>query len=81
MTNRIIQILKTLKFILDKDQDKSLFYAWDKLPKFIQSNFIKWCEKYMQVSHKDCFGGWGFGWSKYYEQYILWLRGKRKDLE
>lgn len=81
MTNKTIQILKILKDILDKDQDKSLFYAWDKLPKAIQTNFIKWCEKYMQVSHKDCFGGWAFGWSKYYEQYILWLRGKRKDLE
>jgi hypothetical protein len=60
-----------------KDIDKSLFYAFDRLPKYIQNDFISWCETYMQVSHKECFGGWGFGWSKYYEQYILFLRGKR----
>jgi hypothetical protein len=75
------EILKILNDIKKNDQDKSLFYLWDNLPIFIQNKFIEWCEKYMQVSHKECFGGWVFGWSKYHEQYILWLKGKRKDLD
>lgn len=75
------RILKVLYKIKNQDVDRSLFYAWERLPKYIQTHFIKWCERYMQVSHKDCFGGWAFGWSKYHDQYILWLKGKRKDLD
>ena len=63
--------LQTINEIKKKDIDKSLFYAFDKLPKYIQDDFISWCETYMQVSHKECFGGWTFGWSKYHNQYIL----------
>lgn len=71
--------LKIIKEIEKKDQDKSLFYAWDKLPKFIQNDFISWCETYMQVSHAECYGGWGFGWSKYNDQYLIFLKqGKIK---
>lgn len=75
------KILKILNDIKKNDEDKSLFYLWDNLPIFIQNKFILWCEKYMQVSHKECFGGWAFGWSKYHEKYILWLKGKRKETQ
>jgi len=74
------KILRLLKRIESIDQDNSLFYAWDKLPHWLQRRFVDWCERYMQVSHKDCFGGWAFGWSKYHEQYILWIKNKREDL-
>ena len=75
------EILRQLKLIKSCDRDKSLFYSWENLPRTIQDGFIVWCKKYMQVDHEECFGGWGFGWSKYHEQYILWLRGKRRDLD
>lgn len=74
-------ILKFLIEFKNNDPDKSLFYAYDNLPIHIQNYFCSWCEKYMQVSHKECLGGWAFGWSKYHDQYILWLKGKRNDLE
>lgn len=70
--------LKVLNEIKKKDIDKSLFYSWEKLPKYIQNDFISWCKKYMQVSHKDCFGGWSFGWSKYHETYIECLKNTNK---
>ena len=69
--------LQIIREIEKKDIDKSLFYCWKKLPKYIQEDFISWCETYMQVSHKGCFGGWAFGWSKYNDQYIIFLKGKR----
>ncbi|MFA5790739.1 MAG: hypothetical protein WC976_06735 [Caldisericia bacterium] len=68
--------LKTINEIKRKDEDNSLFYCWSKLPEYIQKDFISWCEEYMQVSHAECYGGWAFGWSKYHEQYILFLKCK-----
>jgi hypothetical protein len=73
-----INKLQIINKVKKEDEDKSLFYVWNKLPKVIQKDFISWCETYMQVTHKDCFGGWAFGWSKYYEQYIIFLKNENK---
>ena len=70
-----------LNKIRNNDIDQSLFYAWEELPKNIQTDFTAWCRKYMQVSHAQCFGGWAFGWSKYHEGYIDFLTNKEKFLK
>jgi len=75
------EYLNILKSIQNKDQDKSFFYIWDLIPKNIQIDFIKWCKKYMQVDHEECFGGWEFGWSKYHEGYIEYLENPKKFLK
>lgn len=74
-------ILKILKNIKKNDMDKSLFYSWDKLPMYIQKHFCEWCKEYMEVSHEECFGGWGYGWSKYHERYIDFLNNEQKFLQ
>jgi hypothetical protein len=75
------EIIKQLRLIKSRDQDKSLFYSWDNLPHRIQDEFIVWCKKYMQVDHADCFGGWGFGWSKYHNDYIEFLTNTKLFLK
>lgn len=79
MTN--ILRLNILRVIQKSDPDNTLYYAWGELPKSIQQHFIKWCEKYMQVSHKECFGGWAFGWSKYHEPYLEFLTDEKLFLK
>ncbi len=79
MTNK--EILKSLNIIKKQDSDNTLFYAWELLDKTIQYHFISWCKKYMQVDHKDCFGGWEFGFSKYHEPYIRYLGNTKKFLK
>ncbi len=68
------EILKILNKIKKKDPDNSLFYSYGSLDILTQLYFISWCKKYMQVDHEECFGGWEFGWSKYHEPYMEYLK-------
>ena len=75
------EILKHLNKIKRKDPDNTLFYSYNNLDRKIQLHFISWCKKYMQVDHQDCFGGWEFGFSKYRQPYIEYLKNSKRFLK